>query len=318
MFQYLKKIERKVHSFFIKPNSYKFSSEKLDNLLRIFYCVSLGLIVHQFSPRVTSTDWLRSQSFNWSWPVIWIDYFEEKFFIVLAVFFLTFFLCVLCIFFVRSIWIKILCVTSFFILLSIEFSFGKIGRSAHSWLFVFIVFSFIGNDKRKDQFFFHTAQFWVLMTYGLSGIHKLTNLFSYVMKFGFKNLMPVEKSIANRIYDIPNYNVGKALLQEVLSWPVFFSLFLWGLLIYFQISCLFVVFRPPLYRLWGILIILFHLTTVFMLQILFFYNMILVSLLLVENPYEIKFSMRKTICSIPGVPLTLRVYNVLTRRKPTS
>ena len=308
----MEKAERKIYASIIKPDeAYQFSSKKLDYLLRFFYGISLGLIIHRFSYRVTAPYWLKYPFFNWSWSVKWLDCFEEQLFIVLAVFFLTFFLCMLCVFFVRSVWIKVSCAFSFFILSSIEFSLGNVGHYLHCWLFIFIIFSFVGNDRRKDKFFFHTAQFWFLMTYGLSGIHKLKALFYYISEFGLKDFKPIAKSIAVRLYDMPYYTTGKTLLLEVLSWPPVFSLFLWSLVIYFQISCFFVVFRPPLYRLWGIFIILFHLVTVFMLQVMFLYNMILTAFLLVETPYEIEFSLKKSFLNMPGVRFFLSLASYL-------
>ena len=309
MLQWLKKIEKRFYVSFFEPEEiYNFSSKKLDILLRIFYCVSIGLIIHRFSSRVAFPYWLKYEFINWSWSVKWLSGFEEKFFIAFTTFFLTVFLCILCVFFVRSVWIKVLCAISFFILSSIEFSFGIVGHYLNFWVFAFIIFSFIGKDSKRDRYLFHTAQFSLLMTYGLSGIHKLTALIHYIMQFGIENLKPVEKSIAVRIHDYPYYTTGKTILSEVLSWPSFVPLFLWALLIYFQISCFFVTFRPPLYRLWGVFIILFHLTTVFMLQVMFLYNMILVSLLFVETPYDIDFSIKKALLNIPGVRLFLHLY----------
>lgn len=310
MLQWVKKLEKKIYLSFFEPKEfYNFSSEKLDSLLRIFYCVSLGLIIHGFSHRVTVPFWLKSEYIYWSWSVKWMMFlkFEEKVFIIWTTFFLTVFLCVLCLFFIRSIRIKVLCAACFFILSSIEFSSGRAGHYLNYWAMAFIIFSFIGKDREKDRFLFHTAQFSLLMTYGLSGIHKLTALIHYVTRFGIENLKPVEKSIAIRLYDFPYYTLGKSILLEVSSWPSFILLFLWGLLIYFQISCFFIAFRPPLFRLWGVFIILFHLITVFTLQVMFFYNMILVSLLFVETPYDMTFSIKKAIIHIPGVRIFLNL-----------
>ena len=232
---------------------------------------------------------------------MWLNYFEEKFIILFTVFCLSVLSCALCIFFVRSVGLKLICAISFFILSAMEFSTGRSGHNLHAWLFIFIVFSFIGRDKTKDKFFFHTAQFWFLMIYSLSGFHKLKTLIDHIRYFGLEGLEPVQRSIARRIHDFTDYTMGKMILSEVSSWPSFFLLFLWGLLIWFQISCVFVVPRPSLYRLWGVLIIFFHLITVFLLQVMFFYNMILVSFLLVETPYHIDFSIKKSLLNVPGV-----------------
>lgn len=319
----IKKIERKIYTFFFSDHSsYIFSSKKLDILLRIFYCVSLALIIHEFSYRVSYPSWLENNFIDWSWPVMWLlNYFESKFIILFTVFCLSVFFCALSVFFIRSIWLKLACALSFFILSAFDFSTGRPGHYYHCWLFVFIVFAFIGHDKKKDQFFFHLAQFWLLMTYSLSGFHKLTALIDYIRQFGLKGLKPIEKSIAVRIYDFPNYDTGKAILMEISSWPSSLLLFLWALLIWFQISCIFVLFRPPLYRLWGLLIIFFHLVTVFFLNVMFFYNMILTSFLFVETPYNIDFSIKKSILNIPGVQSLLSLIkrcHLLLKKIPAS
>ena len=194
---------------------------------------------------------------------MWLDYFNRKFAILLTVFCLSVFCCTLCIFFVRSIRLKLVCALSFFILSAMEVSTGRPGHNLHAWVFAFLMFSFIGQDKKKDKFFFHAVQFWFLMVYSLSGFHKLTALLGYIKHSGLKDLKPIEKSIAVRIYDFPDYVTGKMILSEISSWPDGFLLFLWGFLIWFQISCIFVIFRPPVYRLWGIFIVFFHLVTVF-------------------------------------------------------
>ena len=314
MLSLLEKAQNIIYVSIVKSREvYNFSSKKLDSSLRIFYCVSLGLMIHRFSRRVAFP--LDLERFEWSWPVRWMDYFEEKSFVLLAVFFLTFLLCVLCVFFIRTVWIKAFCAFGFFILSSIEFSvIGKgvsFGYNLNSWMFLFVIFSFIGNDKRKDKFLFHTAQFWFLMTYGLSGAHKLAALFHGVVQFGLSDLKPLEKSMALRLYDFPNHTIIKTILQEVMSWPSAFSLLLWGLVIYFQISCFFVAFRPPLYRLWGIFVVLFHLAVFFMLNKMFFYNIILTAFLLVETPYEIEFSLKKALVNIPGVQFLVSLISYL-------
>ena len=302
LMRWVEKFERKIYtSFFVSQSTDTFSSKKFETILRIFYCVSLALIIHRFSYRITHSSWLENDLIQWVWSVMWIEYFEKKFIILFTVFCLSVFFCVLCMVFVRSIWLKLICAVSFFLLSSIEFSTGRPGHSLNCWMFAFIVFAFIGHDKKRDKFFFHAAQFLFLMVYSLSGFHKLTALIDYVKRFGLKGLDPVEKSIAVRLYDFPNYEIGKIMLSEISSWPDFFLLFLWGALIWFQISCIFVLFRPSLYRLWGVFIIFFHLVTVFLLQVMFFYNMILASFLLVETPYDIDFSIKKSILNIPGI-----------------
>ena len=304
---WIEKIERKIYTSFASHSAYKFSKKKLDIILRIFYSVSLALIIHKFSYRITHPSWLKDDSIYWSWPVMWLDYFERKFIVLFIVFCLVVFFCTLCIFFVRSVRLKLLCALSFFILSAIEFSTKQPGHNLHAWVFAFLMFSFIGQDKQRDKFFFHAAQFWFLMVYSLSGFHKLIALFGYIKHSGLKDFKPIEKSIAVRIYDFPDYVTGKMILSEISSWPSGFLLFLWGLLIWFQISCIFVIFRPPVYRLWGIFIVFFHLVTIFFLKVMFFYNMILVSFLLLETPYDIDFSIKKSILNIPGVQSFLSV-----------
>ena len=310
----IEKIESLFLGSFLRPlNDYTFSSKKLDFLLRIFYCVSLALVIHQFSSRAAGSFWLENPGLEWSWPVAWIDYFESKQLIVFAIFFLTVVFCALSIFFIRSMGLKIISALSFFMLSSIEFSTGRLGHTLHAWLFVFVIFSFIGPDRKRDKFLFHTAQFYLLLTYFLSGFHKITALFIYIKDFGLslKDLKPVEVSLAARIYDFPWYKTGKIILAELSSWPAPILLALWVGVIYFQVACLFVFYRPPLYRLWGLFIIFFHLITVFLLKVMFFYNMILTAFLFIETPYHIDFSLKKAILNIPGIPSLLKLAKII-------
>ena len=302
LMEQIEKIERKIYtSLFVSHGAYTFSSKKLDIILRIFYSVSLALIIREFSYRITYPLWLENDLIHLSWSVKWLDYFEKKLAILFTVFCLSVLFCALCIVFVRSIWLKLACALSFFTLSAIEFSTGRSVHYLSCWLFTFLVIAFIGHDQKKDKFFFHTAQFWFLMVYSLSGFHKLIALIDYIKHFGLKGLKPIEKSIALRLYDFPDSMIVKSILSEMSSWPSFFLLFLWALLIWFQVSFVFILFRPPVYRLWGLLIIFFHLVTAFFLQVMFFYNMILASFLLVETPYDIDFSLKQSIINVPGV-----------------
>ena len=76
--EWIGKIERKIYTSFASHNAYKFSSKKLEILLRIFYSVSLALIIHKFSYQVTYPSWLESDFTYWSWPVMWLDYFNRN------------------------------------------------------------------------------------------------------------------------------------------------------------------------------------------------------------------------------------------------
>jgi hypothetical protein len=184
----------------------------------------------------------------------------------------------------------------------------KVNHDLHGWLFVSIILVFLPRgpwiDERRigDRQFFLTV-FWVatlvvLFFYTLTGFWKLDDGLT-ALRAGRINGFNISGF---------SYIVGQRLLQtnqESVLGDFFTRNALPGWLLftgtmYLESSSVIVAFRPRLYRLWGLALILFHVGTFLAMGFTFPANIVLVGLLLVCSPFAPDtISVKDTVLDLP-------------------
>ena len=92
--------------------------------------------------------------------------------------------------------------------------------------------------------------------------------------------------------------------------------FLFLSMIYIQVAAIFALFRPHLHRPLGIVLILFHLGTDWLLNIEFYQFTVVVGLLFVFSPFAPPFSLRGLLQSLPLLGIPVRVFAAYPVQRP--
>ena len=170
------------------------------------------------------------------------------------------FFCLSCIFY-PSKYLKITTSILFLIVFSIKFSYGKINHHFHSWMLSSILMCFLSCDKKltsqTNLLVLRLTQSILLSHYFISGLWKLRSLVSTKFQFSFKEILS-----EHIIYGITQQGgeISEPLNFLLFQYPELLSAgFLCVLL--FQISALVPVFFNQLFLFYGILAILFHIST---------------------------------------------------------
>ena len=183
-------------------------------------------------------------------------------------------------------WIRILCFLALLQTLSIQFSNGNIYHGHHSLLFISFLFIFLPSLSgpsftRKSKYLyatvFMTCQLYIAMVYTLSGFWKVFYLLT-------------EYEIAPSLYlqfHIANEWLMRGYLPSAAKWFFIYPSLGYG---HIGVAGLFLftgwaVFQPKLHRVWGFLLILFHLSTEWILDVSFGSHIMLVGIFFCASPF---------------------------------
>ncbi|MGE0631044.1 MAG: hypothetical protein AB7O96_01460 [Pseudobdellovibrionaceae bacterium] len=261
------------------------SPERLPTLLSLFYLLMLLAAATQFSFLIRFEN---ADLANWLWPVSWLGFFSIS--VIKTLGFGFYLVCLISLFLSvlkpHLSFIKVISFVSFFILMAIKFSFGKIDHHLHSFLFVSFFMIFVRpspNQEDKNTLFFQAAQISFVGLYFLTGIWKLRYFLDSCFRNGWSETNPLSTQLAwNSIQAFSPANSGwwRSLPEDV-------SRLIWLGIIVFEILCIGLVWRPKLQRAGGIAIAVFHVLVFLIMKINFLWAAGLALILLAYNPYKI-------------------------------
>jgi hypothetical protein len=202
-------------------------------------------------------------------------------------------------------------------------AFGVLIYPWYIWLYCLIGLVFLPNIgawnnlsavKRRER------QKFLLIIWFLTAILLATYFFSAFWKIYIGTIglslkgRPSLLDASALASQIANYNLklwldppGASLIiqSKIASFAMMWST------IYFQITAPIILFRPSLYFIWGIYLLLFHILGIYFLDVHFRFHVVLVALLLVGSPIAShRLCWRDNISYLPGVALI----NLLLRR----
>lgn len=227
------------------------------------------------------------------WPVFWVDYFAKPtaFAIAICVALAAGFAGVLM---PQRQLVRVLVFGVYLLLNGLQNSFGKINHGDHPMIAVAFVLIWLprwpasGQRNSVSQAHLYltvigAAQVMVGLFYTMSGLWKVY--------FGVQQLVAGEINtfhphalatlIAFRLLQTDQESIlgGLIVAQPLLGWPLHIGA------LYLELGALIAAFRPPLHRVWGIGLILFHMGTWLLMEIPFLPSMVLVGLLFVCSPF---------------------------------
>jgi hypothetical protein len=222
------------------------------NILPIFYIVLL-LIVYKLKGRLLNSDF---SSQDLVWTAKYIPFIIKNEIYKYLFFLITLLFIILSIFFNKRI-IRIICcffVVTFF---GFCFSHGKILHTYHAWIYSCIFIIFYNNKKlinSSNNFLtIRLIQSTLLLSYFSSGIWKLRNLFIDKANLSEIALRPIAQSIAR-------HGPENRFVLFLLEIPDIIAIG-FCITIIFQLSTFIPILLNRYFKMYGLLIILFHIMT---------------------------------------------------------
>jgi len=277
------------------------------NVVAIYYIASVIVVVNlmmQINPTVANvTAW------DFLWPLYWVD--PANAVLTLKV------LGALCFgaSLIACLWhrvraVRILFSVLFLMACTVPNSFSGINHPYHAWFWVSFLLIFLPsgsggepeNPSRRHMMAFATSVFTVQMTlflfYSMSGVWKVFYGIRAVVKGqdGAFSLGGLAYNLADRVLQT---NTSPLLVDFVienylLAWIGFLGV------MYVQATALIAAFRPRLHVLWGALIVLFHLGTWLLMEIIFNFHVLLLAIFFLYSPFRpARFNLRDTLADVP-------------------
>jgi hypothetical protein len=244
-------------------------------VIRCFYGFLLYLTIEQFGE---FSGFVARTTFAPLWPVVWLNWTNPA---AATKALLAFYTAgsLLAAIWPGPRWTRVLAFLGLLEFVALKYSFGKIGHSLHLTVLVSLLLIFLpagwdaaasAADRRLRQstlLVFWTCQAAILLSYTMSGLGKFVGAL-YQIALGQPNaFLPsaLGAHIAQRLLQTNSTSALGAWIigHPWLTWPFM------PVPIYLELFSFWIVFRPPLQRLWTALLIVFHLGTFFLMTISF-------------------------------------------------
>jgi hypothetical protein len=209
--------------------------------------------------------------------------------------------------------LRVLFFIFFFLVTSLNNSFGKINHGLHlaimlSFFLALIPSNKVKNYKLKSILMFATAQFFLLMAYSLTGFWKL---FWGVIEFFTKEVSLFSPlTLRNTIiyqFELSNATVvGSWVLEHQTIGYVFY---LFG--VFIELFAIVIFFKANMHKLWGVLLIALHIGIKLILGVSSFSSIVVLGLLLVCSPFAKQTSLKDMFFDFPVISQLYWVYNKL-------
>ena len=232
---------------------------------------------------------------DWIWSVSWMSFIPEKSLVVLAFLLAGFLLSMICILFPHKKWLRGLVFLFIFQSLAFKYSTVKINHSSHVILFTSFWMIFINlNEKNKalikerNKLYLWAIQISFLGTYFLTGLWKLRYFTGYLLEMRWAE---IPRCLAtNFSYEYISHNLRTPFYNGVLDFleGAFVNHLLWLSVILFQVCAPVVAWFPPIQRFYGLLIILFHISTTIFMDLWFLPHQYIALIFFVCHPYQRK------------------------------
>ena len=189
-------------------------------------------------------------------------------------------------------------------------SYGAINHGSHVILFVGFALLFLprrdegSRMARKNVLSCLTvlwfAQGLILLSYTLSGFWKLWHSRLEVFSTDAMSRILLDRALLEAD-NIP-------ILLPFVAQHNWLAQSMWWLTLYIELFALLVVFRPHLHRLFGAVLMLFHITSDWLMNISFSLNIVMLGLFLLLSPLApARFSVSGTVRSLPLVGIPFRI-----------
>lgn len=238
------------------------------------------------------------------WPIFWAEYFD--FALVVSVIIIFFVLSsLLAAVFYKNRLARIVAFLGMLQFHAYNSSFGYPNHQLDVLLWVSLIFIFFPSiwtknvtevTKKKFLLVFWTAQTYLLLTYSMSGLGKISDSISQALAGQAHSFSPDAAAlhISNVLYMMQQSTLLGPLIVNypALGWAPFVGI------IYLEFFSLYVAFNPSLHRAWAVGLILFHLATYLTMRAIFVAPVPLILVLLLSSPFAHQ-PWKKTLAELP-------------------
>ena len=277
-------------------------------LIRLYYGATL-YVAYRIMGRVWATSSGGGVS-NPLWPVAWardLDLAGP----VLIVFMMA--SAVLGVLVPKYLWVRISVFVSFFLANAYWLSSGQgsVNHGSHFWIWLGLVFCFLPSGSKEEigsklrsrhQFLlvYWAGMALILLFYSMSGFWKVAGAIEAMMVGRTSAFEPTALAIIaawTMILDGEPTILGPLITTYPwIGWPAHIGV------IYVELVAFLIAFRPALHRLWGVLLVGFHICTFLLLGINFPQHMFVLIIILIWSPFPTQhYSMGETLRQLPGL-----------------
>jgi hypothetical protein len=287
-----------------------FQFSRAQTVVRFYYLASM-FIAYEMMPTLHT---LVGESPNWSylWPVAWLSHVGDGAIEWVAVAALT--AAGLAFQFPAYRVFRILFAFFFLCVVGIENSQGAMDHSYHAWLWLGISFMFLPSlgsaapgraGKMAYLSVIAGTQALILLFYTFAGLWKFYWGTGPLFHGVEGNFAPrgLALQLAGRILETGT----KPLLGDFVITNYWLSYPMFLVLIFMQLTAVFVVLRPRLHIIWGYALIVFHIGTWLLMEIYFPVHVLLLGLLFVMSPFRPqRWTLREVLCDLPVFGFLIR------------
>ena len=238
--------------------------------------------------------YLNKTDINPLWVVYWLEWFDLSWGITLILWFniIGGFLAITL---PKYRIVRILIFLSLLEFHGLKNSFGKIGHGSHLAIFISFLLIFLPQGwhlvkqnkklvKASVLTIFSACQVMIMLTYTMSSLGKILHIIVQAMRGEVHALMPKGLSllVADRLLqtETNSYLGGWIIDHYYVGWILMLGT------IYLQFFALWVAFRPSLHQLWGLGLIMFHISVYLTMTITFEQNCLWLAIFFLYSPFR--------------------------------
>ncbi|MEM7802861.1 MAG: hypothetical protein AAF633_26965 [Chloroflexota bacterium] len=264
----------------------------------------------------TQANWQNPETIVPLWPLAWINWVEP----LAALRFLmlgTLFGFIVGIYFIEWRWARVIIFLFFFQLSAFANSFGKINHNLHGLIIISLILMLLPNGRWASRgnliswrhrflTLFASAQIFFMFFYTMSGLWKIYAGLLQVMRGDLYHTFHPYALAQHVAFRLIQTNSQSLLGDLMIDYPLLGTLPFF-LVLYLEIFAVVAAFRPTLHRLWGILMIGFHVGTFLTMTINFNINIVLLGFFLLLSPFQPKaVRLQEILSDLPIVALAFR------------
>ncbi|WP_104734467.1 hypothetical protein [Hanstruepera ponticola] len=201
----------------------------------------------------------------------------------------------------NNLFLKIFAFINFFLFVAFTNSFGKINHGLYLPLMYLFGIIFMPNSnkahyKEKTILMFASMQFFLLLTYSLTGFWKV--FWGVIECFNGQVSLFSPLSMRNVII-LQNQLIEPTVVGSWLVENYWIAWFLYLGAVYIELFSILIFFRANLHKIWGVLLLFLHAGIALALDVSMYGAIICIGLFLIMSPFNYRTNFRKTITSLP-------------------
>ncbi|MBI5613360.1 hypothetical protein HY947_00375 [Candidatus Gottesmanbacteria bacterium] len=200
---------------------------------------------------------------------------------------------------------------------SMILSFGGSVHQTYPFLYATFLFLFLPDlshtslsnteNRKKTILLFIGAQAFLLLFYTMSGVEKIIEAVFQTMRGEISILHPTGMSMLLSDWSI--FTLKEPMfIHYILNFPLIGWLGMIAV-VYLETFAITILFKPELQKIWGACLLLFHVSTIYSMNVAFFPFLLLINALLLSSPFTLSSKSNKLL--LTRLPLIGKIFRLL-------